>query len=86
MDWTWIIIKGLSDVGYQIKHSKTSKPVRINGDNLKLYHGSKLYHVLIMIMMIRNLMILVFCSQIISTTLSGNPCGNDRTKIYKKHS
>ena len=32
---TWYIVKRLSDVLYQIRHSKTSKPVIIHADNLQ---------------------------------------------------
>ena len=41
--WTgpWTVIKRLSDVLYQIQLSKTSKPVIIHSDNIKLYRGSK---------------------------------------------
>ena len=36
-NWTgpWYIVKRLSDVLYQIRHSKTSKPVIIHADNLQ---------------------------------------------------
>lgn len=43
MDWTWIIIKRITHVVYQIKHSEASKSVRINTDNLKRYAGSKTF-------------------------------------------
>ncbi|KAK3104448.1 hypothetical protein FSP39_002287 [Pinctada imbricata] len=41
--WTgpWIIVKRLSEVLYQIKHSKNSKPVIIHADNLKPYKGTR---------------------------------------------
>ena len=40
--WTgpWTIIRRLSDVLFQIKHSKHSKPVVVHADNLKPYRGS----------------------------------------------
>ena len=44
--WTgpWTVIKRLSDVLYQIKHSRNSKPVIIHADNLKPYKGPVLLH------------------------------------------
>ena len=40
-NWTgpWTVIKRLSDVLYQIKHAKHSKPVIVHADNLKPYRG-----------------------------------------------
>ena len=37
----WIIVKRLSEVLYQIKHSRNSKPVIIHADNLKPYRGTR---------------------------------------------
>ena len=41
--WTgpWQVIQRLSDVLYQIQHSKNSKPVIVHADNLKIYRGRK---------------------------------------------
>ena len=41
--WTgpWIITKRLSDVLYQIRHSKSSKAIIVHADSIKPYRGSK---------------------------------------------
>lgn len=41
--WTgpWIIIKRLSDVLFQIQHSRQSKPVIVHADNIKPYRGER---------------------------------------------
>lgn len=39
----WLIVKRLSDVLFQIKHSQNSKPVVVHSDNIKPYRGNKQY-------------------------------------------
>jgi hypothetical protein len=41
--WTgpWVIVKRLSEVLYQIQHSKQSKPVIVHADNIKQYRGER---------------------------------------------
>lgn len=43
--WTgpWIVVKRLSDVLFQIKHAKNTKPVVVHADNIKPYRGNKQY-------------------------------------------
>ena len=43
--WTgpWLVVKRLSDVLFQIKHSETSKPIVVHSDNIKPYRGNKQY-------------------------------------------
>jgi hypothetical protein len=42
-NWTgpWYVVKRLSDVLYQIQHSKQSKPVIVHADNIKQYRGER---------------------------------------------
>lgn len=41
--WTgpWFIVKRLSDVLFQIKHSQSSKPVVVHSDNIKPFRENK---------------------------------------------
>ena len=43
--WTgpWLVVKRISDVLFQIKHSETSKPIVVHSDNIKPYRVNKQY-------------------------------------------